>query len=93
MTKIHEEFLRGSPSTLLAHLPEEILGEITLIVEGAPERPEKTAPEEDLLDLAIKTAVRAGASLKDASSAAAQEVGVSKKIAYSRALELLKDEQ
>jgi 16S rRNA (cytidine1402-2'-O)-methyltransferase len=89
MTKVHEELLRGSPSDILAALPEEVLGEITLVVEGAPARPARQAPEEDLLDLALKTALRAGASVKDAAHAAAEEVGIAKKIAYARALELL----
>lgn len=34
LTKIHEEFLRGSLSQISASLPESIKGEITLLVEG-----------------------------------------------------------
>jgi 16S rRNA (cytidine1402-2'-O)-methyltransferase len=36
LTKLHEEVLRGPVSELIEEVPEEVLGEIVLVVEGAP---------------------------------------------------------
>lgn len=38
LTKVHEEVLRGRVSELIEAVPDEILGEVVLVVEGSKER-------------------------------------------------------
>lgn len=85
LTKLHQEFLRGTAEEVLARLPEEVLGEITLVVEGAA--PQEEAPaDEAALRQALRVALTAGASVKDAAAAVAEVLGVPKKVAYQLAL-------
>lgn len=88
LTKIHEEFLRGTPSSVLAGLPEEVLGEITLVVQGAPEKVRDLSADAVALTLALQAALAANASTKDAAQIAADLLKLPKKMAYQRALEL-----
>jgi 16S rRNA (cytidine1402-2'-O)-methyltransferase len=87
LTKIHQEFLRGTAADVLAALPEEVLGEITLLLAGAPVV-EAAPPDEEVLARVLRVALRAGASVKNAAAAAADELGIPKKNAYQMALSL-----
>jgi 16S rRNA (cytidine1402-2'-O)-methyltransferase len=87
ITKIHEEFIRGTLSHIIAQLEprSEIKGECTVLVAGAPAA--KPAPED--LDAAIADALdRSGESLSTLAKDLARRWDVPRKQIYSRALEL-----
>jgi 16S rRNA (cytidine1402-2'-O)-methyltransferase len=93
LTKLHEEFLRGSLSEILAALSarDSVKGECTLLVGGAPAAPAPVRPED--LDAAILSALsQKGVSLKALSKDLAARFQVSRKQVYERALELKPDE-
>lgn len=84
LTKLHEEFARGPLSELAARFSGEVLGEITVVVEGR--RPEdETAADPDGL---LRARLGAGASVKDAAREVAEALGLPRKAVYRRALEL-----
>lgn len=79
LTKEHEEFLRGRLDDL-AFLPDELLGEITVVI-GPPEEQAK-ASEADLLNV-LRQELKTGGKPKDvARRAAARVAGWSAKEAY-----------
>ncbi len=83
LTKIHEEFLRGTAARIRQALTERpsIRGEITLVVEGAP--PETPAPpgEAELL-AAVVDRQRQGLSRMEAIKAIARERGLPRRTLY-----------
>ncbi|WP_431042577.1 16S rRNA (cytidine(1402)-2'-O)-methyltransferase [Streptomyces sp. P1-3] len=78
LTKTYEEVRRGPLTELAAWAAEGVRGEITIVVEGAPERP---AAALDAAELARRVAVReeAGERRKEAIAAVAQEAGLPKR--------------
>jgi 16S rRNA (cytidine1402-2'-O)-methyltransferase len=87
ITKIHEEFLRGPLSRILAQLEQraEVKGECTLLVAGAP--PAELEPED--LDAAIAHALKRSAdSLSVLARDLARQWNVPRKEIYARALEI-----
>jgi len=78
LTKTYEEVKRGPLKELAAWAAEGVRGEITVVVEGAPQAP---ARELDPEELARKVAVResAGEPRKAAIAAVAVEAGVPKR--------------
>lgn len=89
LTKIHEEFLRGSLEELLGLDHETIRGEIVLLVEGAKEVHEEVS-EEDVL-MALRIALSKGLSGKDAVEEVSSSLGIKKKQVYSLYLSHLAD--
>jgi 16S rRNA (cytidine1402-2'-O)-methyltransferase len=89
LTKLHEEFLRGSLSELAAHLSaREPRGEMTLVIAGAPEGEENiTAGAEPVGAHVTRLMKEQGLSRNDALKQAARARGVSKKEAYRQMLE------
>ncbi|MBI4532570.1 MAG: 16S rRNA (cytidine(1402)-2'-O)-methyltransferase, partial [Candidatus Melainabacteria bacterium] len=91
ITKVHEEFLRGSLS-LLSELvgKRQIRGECTLVVAGMPyvgeEKPDWTQVLEELSEQMSK-----GLRLKEASQAVATKYKVPKSKVYKLGLTLLKE--
>ena len=84
MTKIHEEFLRGSPGRLIAGMEERaVKGEVTLIVAG---RTGGTAEPSDaeLLDLCgqLRRDAEEQLSLRDTADRIARQTGVSRRRIY-----------
>ncbi|MBH5335203.1 16S rRNA (cytidine(1402)-2'-O)-methyltransferase [Streptomyces pactum] len=77
LTKTYEEVRRGPLAELAAWAEEGVLGEITVVVQGAPERARDLEPAE----LARRVAVReeAGERRKEAIAAVAQETGMPKR--------------
>lgn len=69
LTKLHEEILRGTVADVLARLPPEPRGEVTLVIEGAGTLPEHE-PELDL-DAAIAELKARGATAREAVAALA----------------------
>jgi len=85
LTKIHEEVLRASASSLAEHFAKvEARGEIVIVIEGA-------APEdgvsEKVLRVAIAEALASGLSVRDAADSVAAATGAPRRLAYAMALE------
>ncbi|MFC5181859.1 16S rRNA (cytidine(1402)-2'-O)-methyltransferase [Actinomadura harenae] len=81
LTKTYEEVRRGTLAELAAWAQDGVLGEITLVVGGAPERAGLTEPA----DLAAAVAARteaAGLTRKEAIAEIAKENGVPKRLVY-----------
>ena len=83
LTKIHEEFLRGTAAQIRQVLSERpsIRGEITLVVEGAPSQTPTPAGEAELL-AAVLERQRQGLSRMEAIKAVARECGLPKRTPY-----------
>ena len=83
MTKIHEETLRGTLSSLLTHF-ESIppRGEFVLVVEGAKRAAPETVSLSDALAL-TEAYVQSGMSVKDAAKKTAEETGIPKNTLYN----------
>jgi 16S rRNA (cytidine1402-2'-O)-methyltransferase len=80
LTKMHEEVIRGRASEVLAGLPDEIKGEVTLILrtEEQKEGFDHLARLEELLS--------SGAKLNDAVKAVAADSGIPRSEVYKEAL-------
>jgi 16S rRNA (cytidine1402-2'-O)-methyltransferase len=87
LTKLHEETLRGTLPDLAATLAGRGAGrgEITVVVEGSPEREETSAAD---VDASIRDALAAGVALKTLSREIARRAGRPSREIYARALEL-----
>jgi 16S rRNA (cytidine1402-2'-O)-methyltransferase len=87
LTKMHEEIFRGIISQAVDYFGGEVLGELTLVIEGNEEgkaqRPEVDSAswEEVLRDL-----LNAGLSSKEAASAVSSRFGVPRRVVYKAAL-------
>ena len=79
LTKMHEEFVRGSLHELVAWSAAEPKGEIVLVLEGAPAAPE---PDDETIVAALDLALARGSSSRDAAASVAADLGVSKRRAY-----------
>lgn len=83
LTKVHEEIIRGTLSELAAEIGkrESVLGEITLVVGGAPKKVEMSVEE-------IVRAAIAGASgsPRDLARELAERTGLSRKEVYAEIL-------
>ncbi|MEU1481359.1 16S rRNA (cytidine(1402)-2'-O)-methyltransferase [Streptomyces sp. NPDC001668] len=81
LTKTYEEVKRGSLGFLAEWAAEGVRGEITVVVEGAPE---KGAEEIDDAELVRRVRVReeAGERRKEAIAAVAVEAGVPKRVVF-----------
>lgn len=86
LTKLHEEVRRTSVRQALGELPGEVRGEHVLVLAPCP--PPAQEVSEESLDEALLRCRAAGLSGRQAASAAAEELGVSKNAAYRRLIEL-----
>lgn len=82
LTKLHEEFVRGSLDELIEWSAAEPRGEIVLVIEGAPAPCE---PDDEAIIAALDHARAQGLSSSDAAARAAAELGVSRRRAYGLA--------
>jgi 16S rRNA (cytidine1402-2'-O)-methyltransferase len=84
LTKLHEEFLRGTPAEVRNRLlaNDAIKGEITLLIGKASEPPSDNTP----LDEAVDALVRNGTARMDAIKQVARKRGLSKREVYGRLL-------
>ena len=88
LTKIHEEVVRGRLSELAERFAAGTLGEVTLVIEGAPPViPEATEP----LDDAIRRLGQEGLRTREIARQLATERGLSARAIYARVLELVLD--
>jgi 16S rRNA (cytidine1402-2'-O)-methyltransferase len=79
LTKTHEEVVRGTLGELAEWAAQGVLGEVTIVVAGAPE-----APRADPADAAAEVATRerAGTPRKTAIAEVARELGLRKREVY-----------
>jgi 16S rRNA (cytidine1402-2'-O)-methyltransferase len=86
LTKRYEEVWRGTLAEAAAWAAEEPpRGEVAIVLDAAPPAPD---PTEDDLDAALRSRLGAGDSVRDAAAAVAGALGVRKRVAYERAVEL-----
>jgi 16S rRNA (cytidine1402-2'-O)-methyltransferase len=80
LTKIHEEYLRGTAAELHAQLASRnaIRGEFTILI-GKSTKPE---PDSTPLEDAVETCIRSGLSRMDAMKLVARQRGLSKREVY-----------
>lgn len=83
LTKLHEEMVRGSLSELADWAKGSVKGEVVVIIAGAPPPPE---PSDDDLVSAVRAAIAAGTSRRDASVEVAAMYGVGRRRVYELAL-------
>ena len=90
LTKIHEEFWRGTLSEAAEHVHAvEPIGEFVIILEASPPRAEAS---EATIDEALLQALISGRSVKDAANDVAEMFGLPKRDLYERALRIRKTE-
>ena len=91
LTKIYEECLQGTLSTLAARVEGGIKGELVLIVEGASGRPPGDRPGE-IDDLLRWYRDELRASVKDAVRAVAEDLDLPRSQVYKKALAVWQEE-
>ncbi len=89
LTKLHEEIVRGTAQEVAAMFAaRDILGEIVVVLAGTPEAP----AEESVVRTALLDHLARGASVRDASTVVANDLGVAHRDVYQMAL-ALRDER
>jgi len=83
LTKLHEEFVRGTLAELAVWAETTPKGEIVLVLEGAPEPDDAT---DDEVLAALRTALDEGSSTRDAADSVAAALGVGRRRAYQLTL-------
>lgn len=83
LTKIHEEFLRGTAASIRAHLEARgaVQGEITLVI-GPPPAPVKTEADAAAIRARLEELKRTGLTRMEAIKAVARELGLPKREVY-----------
>ena len=85
LTKLHEEFLRGRISEVIAEVSQrEIRGEVTLVIEGCSD---VNPPSEEALRAEIAKLVGEGMRVKEIAEIIGEKYGSSKREIYGLALE------
>jgi 16S rRNA (cytidine1402-2'-O)-methyltransferase len=82
LTKTHEEVRRGTLAELGAWAADGLLGEITLVVEGAPAARPTGAGDVSAAVAEVTRRVTGGLSRKDAIAAVAAGTGVPRNLLY-----------
>jgi len=91
LTKVHEEVWRGSVADAADEFGRRdadgdgIRGEVVVVVGGAPA---PAPPDDDQVARAVADRLAAGDSPRSAAQAVAQELGVSRRMAYQLAIDL-----
>lgn len=84
LTKVHEEFIRGTLGSLRDQFSEMApKGELTLVVEGRSREKKHSKAE---LQEAVRLALKNGASAKDASKEISEALGFPKRMVYKQFL-------
>lgn len=85
ITKLHEEFLRGRISEVIAEVgPREIRGEVTLIIEGSSDG---DPPSEEGLREEIAELIAGGLRIKEIAEVLGEKYGYSKRQIYGLAMD------
>jgi 16S rRNA (cytidine1402-2'-O)-methyltransferase len=84
LTKVHEEFLRGTAAEVAKELARRgtTKGEITVAVSGKSQSKQKQSPKTNLIDRITELIMADSLEEKDALKQAAREFGLSKSEAY-----------
>lgn len=85
LTKLHEEVWRGTLAGAATWAADGKRGELVLVIDGAP--PPVDASDEEI-DAALRAALDAGASTRDAAADVASALRVPRRRAYAHALRL-----
>ena len=85
LTKIHEEIFRGSLAESLVWTEKKIKGEIVIVLEADNSISEI---DDDRLQVVLREILDSGVSTKDAAEEASRRLNVSRRRAYSTALDL-----
>ena len=88
LTKIHEEIFRGSLEESLAWVEKKIKGEIVIVLEA---NNSTTEIDDERLKVVLREILDGGVSTKDAAEEASRRLNVSRRRAYSTALDLRED--
>jgi 16S rRNA (cytidine1402-2'-O)-methyltransferase len=80
LTKTYEEIVRGTLPELDEWASQGVRGEVTVVLEGAPERTEDLTPDELVRLVAVREA--AGLTRKEAMAAVASETGQPRSAVY-----------
>lgn len=80
LTKTHEEIIRGAVGQLAQWAKTDVLGEITLVVAGAPASITQASTQEVLAE--VRAAQEAGSSRSDAITSVAAKLGLRKRDVY-----------
>ncbi len=93
LTKIHEEWIRGTLARILEELDAraQVRGEITVIVDRGTAPPPQEDYPASLSEHVSREMSRSGVSRNEALKAAARQRGISRKEAYRRLLEEKED--
>ncbi len=86
LTKLHEEVVHGSLRELAEHFGDSVKGEVTLVVEGAPQEVRVGSVAE--FDPEIHAGLKKGESSKQLSVRLAEESGLPRRVVYGRILAL-----
>ena len=86
LTKTHEEIVRGTLPELAKRFSGEVLGEVTVVVEGAAPVAVEATPSELARLVAVREA--SGEPRKEAIAGVAQELGVPKRTVYDAVVSL-----
>jgi 16S rRNA (cytidine1402-2'-O)-methyltransferase len=88
LTKLHEQTLRGTLQDLAATVPDDLRGEVTIVLgRGAPLEPDAS---EDV-DRLIRERMAAGASARDVASELSEVTGRSRRELYARVLDISRE--
>ena len=83
LTKLHEEVWRGSLAAAIEWAEAAtVKGEIVVVLHGAPPRAE---PDDAEVDAAVRAALAADLSVRDAAAEVAAALGVARRRAYAAA--------
>jgi 16S rRNA (cytidine1402-2'-O)-methyltransferase len=86
LSKVHEEFLRGTIDAVIARLAErEVKGEITIVVRGAPDAEQIS---QEALAAEIRRLIAQGSGLKQISEQLGERYRMAKREVYQLALRL-----
>jgi 16S rRNA (cytidine1402-2'-O)-methyltransferase len=88
LTKLHEEYARGTLGELAERYAEGARGEVTLVIAGAPAR--DAAPASELVDAAIRARAAAGGSASQIARDVAHATGAPRSEVYARVVELVR---
>ncbi len=83
LTKLHEEFVRGTLSELVSWAEAGVRGEVVIVISGAP--PRTAVTDVEILD-AVRAEMASGVSRRDAVAEVAAALGAARRRVYELAL-------
>lgn len=87
LTKLHEQVVRGTTDEVLAALPDPLLGEVTVVVEGAAEGDSELSLDPGTIDLRIDAMLARGIAPKTIAKELAEAASVPTRELYKRVVE------